>query len=1080
MPSKIVREPTSREGDTDIYGGSLEDVLDLLNSDIDIRFGKNEKDMNWTGGPVALGEFIARKLGHIASDNKYIEAFTQGALAGKQRKTAAVKTLDLLVLDIDNGQPIEELREELLAHDIFAVIYSTYSHLSTTSKVGTAPFMKAMKIDDIEDVDDEMVREYFEFHKHYHSSIIKNMTFDRVEQTAEGAFVFVNHDPQPKYRVVMVLDEPFDMMKEGGGNIQKAAKKWKAKYAGVANLLGASYDIACTDPSRLFFRPTHKPNTPYVREIVIGDTIHLADIADGDPRGPRKSNAYLEAAGDVADDEKERAQVETPWLREWYDKHAPTFFAADWARETFEVRQDNGDKVTIACPFDDEHSDSGPHDMGFFVGNPTEASHNRAIFRCSHAGCAHRQSIQFLDKLILDNDISEDDLTTYSEELDEPDKEEDTPPFDVDEKPAETKASNEKVPVKEKAKKSSDKAKVEDDPDDYPDDIQVILRKIAKLRKADADAVTHLFERIYTLDPIESLLKMLLKKIADKTGLDLAGLLRDYNTAAKHFAREDAEEDSEEILVGVRDPFDDQIEGAKKGLAKVNKKNPRLFKLDGIGVARVSKTGDVNTRMGDAKREIIERNGLFKELTDCVRWYDEGPGGSMKTAAAPNDVVNYFLGLEQHALPLPTLLRLVKHPIFTEDGKLHTKNGYDHNSCAYLDMSFKPLPVPDEITPDHLDACYDLLFDDLFVDFPLRDSAEDKEGKAAKANLLAMLLQPFIRDMIAHGNTPLYLIKKPVPGAGSTKLIDILSLILEGEVAKKYQFSPQPEELNKVIIAKLLDSPDGIMFFDNVPMNSVVDSAPLATALTTTRFNGRVLGSSTDFSSPVRHLWAMTGNNVRLSHELQRRTVPITLFPDEVNPELRQDFKHPDLEAWTIENRAELIQALCIIVKNWIDDGMPMWKPDKEKAQVMGSFDRWSLITGGILQSFGMDGFLENIQTFREESITEADAGVELLTRIYDTFKDAPFTAASLHADLWDDNGQGSYDIDLPINVSRGEGSAKRGLGIYLAQIKDKKQEIWIDDKTKKVMYITSNGRERSSAVRYVLRESDNPKEIKK
>lgn len=1072
MPSKIVREPTSREGDTDIYGGKLEDVLDLLNSDIDIRFGKNEKDMNWKGEPAPLGKFIALKLQHVASSNKYIEAFTQCSLAGKQRKTAAVKTLDLLVLDIDNGQPIEELREELLTHGIFAVIYSTYSHLSTTSKVGTAPFMKAMKIDDIEDVDDEMVREYFEFHKHYHPSIIKNMTFDRVEQTAEGAFVFVNHDPQPKYRVVMVLDEPFDMMKEGGGNIQKASKKWKAKYAGVANLLGASYDIACTDPSRLFFRPTHKPNTPYVREIVIGDTIRLADIADGDPRGPRKSNAFLDAAGAVADDEKERVQVETPWLREWYDKHAPSFFAADWARETFEVRQDTGDKVTIACPFDDEHSDSGPHDMGFFVGNPTEASHNRAIFRCSHAGCAHRQSIQFLDKLILDNDISEDDLTSYSEELDEADKEEDTPPFDVAEKPAETKTSKTKEPVKEAAKsdrKTKAKVEPEDNVDDYPEDIQVILRKIGKLRKADADAVTSLFERIYSLNPIESLLKLLLKKIADKTGLDYAGLLRDYGASAKHFAREDAEEDGDEIVVGIKDPFDSQIDSAKKGLAKVNKKNPRLFKLDGIGVARVSKTGDANVRMGDAKREIIDRNGFFKELTDCVRWYDEGPGGSMKTAAAPHDVVNYFLGMEQHAIPLPTLVRLVKHPIFTEDGKLHTKNGYDHNSCAYLDMSFKPLPVPDEITADHLDHCYDLLFDDLFVDFPLRDSPEDREGTAAKANLLAMLLQPFIRDIVAHGNTPLYLIKKPVPGAGSTKIIDLMALILEGEVAKKYQFSPHEEELNKVIIAKLLDSPDGIMFFDNVPQNSVVDSAPLATALTTTRFNGRVLGSSTDFSSPVRHLWAMTGNNVRLSNELQRRTVPITLYPEEVNPELRQDFKHPDLEAWVLENRAELIQALCIIVQNWVDDGMPMWKPPKDKAQVMGSFDRWSLVTGGILQSFGMDGFLENIKGFREEAVTEVDAATELVTRIHDTFKDAPFTVAQLHDDLWDED---HYEIDLPVTQQRGEGSAKRSLGIFMTMIRDRKFEIYMDDKVKKVVYIAMHGRERSGVVRYLLRET--------
>jgi hypothetical protein len=62
-----------------------------------------------------------------------------------------------------------------------------------------------------------------------------------------------------------------------------------------------------------------------------------------------------------------------------------------------------------------------------------------------------------------------------------------------------------------------------------------------------------------------------------------------------------------------------------------------------------------------------------------------------------------------------------------------------------------------------------------------------------------------------------------------------------------------------------------LVVIDNV--TGVLGGAALSAALTAEVWEGRVLGQTTMVRLLVRHLWLATGNNLRVTAELARRTV---------------------------------------------------------------------------------------------------------------------------------------------------------------------------------------------------------------
>jgi hypothetical protein len=114
---------------------------------------------------------------------------------------------------------------------------------------------------------------------------------------------------------------------------------------------------------------------------------------------------------------------------------------------------------------------------------------------------------------------------------------------------------------------------------------------------------------------------------------------------------------------------------------------------------------------------------------------------------------------------------------------------------------------------------------------------------------------------------------------------------------------------------------------------------------------------------PIRCLWIATGNNPEFSNEMARRLVRIRLAAEEERPWQRSIFRHPDLMAWVRKNRARLVHACLILCQAWIAAGRP------HGIRIVGSFEGWAKVMGGVLETVGIEGFLGNLENiWRERS----------------------------------------------------------------------------------------------------------------
>jgi putative DNA primase/helicase len=137
-------------------------------------------------------------------------------------------------------------------------------------------------------------------------------------------------------------------------------------------------------------------------------------------------------------------------------------------------------------------------------------------------------------------------------------------------------------------------------------------------------------------------------------------------------------------------------------------------------------------------------------------------------------------------------------------------------------------------------------------------------------------------------------------------------------------------------------------------------SAPLAAVLTATQWRGRCLGKSEIVDVPNDATWVATGNNVELSDEIVRRTIPIRLDLGVERPEQRTGFAHHELLSWVGTHRTTLVAACLSLIRAWMDAGCP------DGNVTLGSYESWARLMGGVL---GVSGFL----TERERLYTEAD-----------------------------------------------------------------------------------------------------------
>ncbi len=366
---------------------------------------------------------------------------------------------------------------------------------------------------------------------------------------------------------------------------------------------------------------------------------------------------------------------------------------------------------------------------------------------------------------------------------------------------------------------------------------------------------------------------------------------------------------------------------------------PRLFNQGGslVGLCR---------RPGRAPAVTVLTTAELKgQLEFAAFWVRErqGKSGTSRTqVAVPYDVANALMARRPWHY-LPSLRGVVSAPVYSEDGRIHARGGYWRGTRLYYHV-VQPVVPPQEVpTTEEVVVCLMWLLDHLLCDFPFADSA-------SLAHAVALILLPFVREMIP-GPTPLHVIDATGPGVGKSLLADVCTRVFVSHGVPVTTAPADGDEWRKKITSLLGKLPSHV-WLDNLPRKLV--TAELAAALTATTWEDRVLGQSAMVEYPVRCVWLATGNNVRASDEIARRSVWIRLTPREEAPWTRTGFRHDPLIDWLLDDWPVLVHSCLVLVQHWLANGAP-------RADVrMGSYQAWAEVMGGILQVAGVPGFLAN------------------------------------------------------------------------------------------------------------------------
>ena len=451
-------------------------------------------------------------------------------------------------------------------------------------------------------------------------------------------------------------------------------------------------------------------------------------------------------------------------------------------------------------------------------------------------------------------------------------------------------------------------------------------------------------------------------------------------------------------------------------LAALERSNdpPTLFRFGGMPVRLERDEFDapvVRPLTEDRLRHALARAG---------NWFVSRSKGP-QAALPPVHVVRDCLA--HHDQPFPVLERIVEAPVFDRTGSIHAVPGYSSTSRLYLaaPAALHVPPVADRPTAQEIDQARDLLVLDLLGDFPF-------VGDAERAHALALILTPFLRDLIV-GSTPLFLIEKPSPGTGASLLAEAALWPMLGRALAVTVEASTDEEWRKKILARLSTSPVANLI-DNVRRR--LDSASLSAAITADVFEDRVLGTSNTLKIPVRCLWIATANNPALSNEITRRCVRIRLDARVDQPWMRTGFQHPDLRAWMTAERPRLVWAALTLGQAWVAAGRPTG------AATMGNFEKWAGVLGGVLEIAGVQGFLGNLTDFYSSADEETATWRAFIAAWWHRFGGQRVGVADLFGLVNAEAAPTSVDA-IPLDLGdRGERSQRTRLGKLLHAQRDR------------------------------------------
>lgn len=442
----------------------------------------------------------------------------------------------------------------------------------------------------------------------------------------------------------------------------------------------------------------------------------------------------------------------------------------------------------------------------------------------------------------------------------------------------------------------------------------------------------------------------LLQSLKARTGVSVAALrgdVRDRRRAAGDGAEEGVKVDKEtgyRTLVHVNDV--DHRQARAFTVTTMLKANEAA--ADPLFTLNMGHVMGLRRHDGRASFEALSARQFQAALFKHCSFAAHRDGGDLTHRIPDADLCGIVLeGLEPGELPRQPMIR--RAPTVARDGRILDRDGWHGDVLVDLGDLTAPV-VPPDPSPEEIAAARDLILDEVLGDFPFDDDAAGAEaqGDASRANAVGMLLTPFARDLF-NGPSPVFAIVKPSPGVGGTMLAETVQRLFDGHASATTPNSRNEEEVQKHLVAAVLGD-DSFLFFDNV---TDFNSETMKRTTTAEHIGGRILGLSKTVSRPNDFTWIITGINPRLGPEMARRSVFINLN-SRVEDNAARNYRHDDFKGWIHDNRTRIVGALLTLVRAWWVAGA---EPGKAK---LASFESWSRVIGGVLETAGIDGFLSN------------------------------------------------------------------------------------------------------------------------
>jgi hypothetical protein len=374
-----------------------------------------------------------------------------------------------------------------------------------------------------------------------------------------------------------------------------------------------------------------------------------------------------------------------------------------------------------------------------------------------------------------------------------------------------------------------------------------------------------------------------------------------------------------------------------------------------------------------AQTDIMTKAKLLPLVESAVVFQSVNSKGQIDNIAVPDKVLDHIL---VNYKIIPSISAMITHPVVTSKGRVITASGIDRDTGLLLygnESLVMPKPYSNAEAKKAIARIKSTFLDGF-----------EFSTKLDEAAALGLLFTAIERKLMTAA--PGGLVSAAQQSTGKTTLVKILHVILTGRDLPVMSWPDGNEtEVQKALLSTLLRSPE-LICFDNIGDGLTFKSPTLALAMTSSVFEGRILGLSRDASVPTNVMMTVTGNNIKLANDEVHRWLKVSLTTSNPSPHKRK-FKHTDVLKYGLSIRESVLRDVIGIVAGYHNQ--------KKRISPASRFPDWDTL---VRQPLIWAGELDIGKVFDEnmEQSSEIGARMSLLIALNDKFNGAEFGCREL------------------------------------------------------------------------------------